>query len=269
MKTTNFDDLLAGMKPDNFSLSAYFSRIGFEGAISADFVTLKRMMRCQLFSVPFENLDVQQGKVVSLVPEEIYRKIVDRNRGGYCYEVNGLFAMALEELRIPWQFVAARPMTYPVRRPKTHAAIVVTIEGEQWLFDLGFGSYGIREPVNLNWIDRDIRQDYETFRLTISPERDYLLQSLNDGVWTNLYEFNLSSQEWVDFEPANYLNSTHPDSIFVRCLMVVMQNPSGKDVLIGDRFKSVSAGRTMGWTVRREDIPELLQQKFSLRNLNE
>jgi len=269
MKTTNFDDLLAGMKPDNFSLSAYFSRIGFEGAISADFVTLKRMMRCQLFSVPFENLDVQQGKVVSLVPEEIYRKIVDRNRGGYCYEVNGLFAMALEALRIPWQFVAARPMTYPVRRPKTHAAIVVTIEGEQWLFDLGFGSYGIREPVNLNWIDRDIRQDYETFRLTISPERDYLLQSLNDGVWTNLYEFNLSPQEWVDFEPANYLNSTHPDSIFVRCLMVVMQNPSGKDVLIGDRFKSVSAGRTTGWTVRREDIPELLQQKFSLRNLNE
>jgi N-hydroxyarylamine O-acetyltransferase len=190
MKTTNFDDLLAenlqeedfkkaydaleresevaktiihlrltaGMKPDNFSLLAYFSRIGFEGAASADFTTLKRMMRCQLFSVPFENLDVQQGKVVSLVPEEIYRKIVDRNRGGYCYEVNGLFAMALEALGIPWQFVAARPMTYPVRRPKTHMAIVVPIEGEKWLFDLGFGSYGIREPLNLNWLDREIRE---------------------------------------------------------------------------------------------------------------
>ena len=115
--------LTAAMKPDNFSLSAYFSRIGFEGAISADFVTLKRMMRCQLFSVPFENLDVQQGKIVSLVPEEIYCKIVERNRGGYCYEVNGLFAMALGALGIPYQFVAARPMTYPVRRPKTHVAL--------------------------------------------------------------------------------------------------------------------------------------------------
>ncbi len=301
MKTTNFDDLLAenlqeedfkkaydaleresevakkiihlrstaDMKPDNFSLLAYFSRIGFEGAASADFTTLKRMMRCQLFSVPFENLDVQQGKVVSLVPEEIYCKIVNRNRGGYCYEVNGLFAMALEALGIPWQFVAARPMTYPVRRPKTHMAIVVPIEGEKWLFDLGFGSYGIREPLNLNWLDREIRQDYETFKLTKSPDRDYLLQLLSDGVWTNLYEFNLSPQEWVDFEPANYLNSMHPSSIFVRSLMVVMQNPSGKDVLIGERFKSVSAGRTTGWTVRCEDIPELLLQKFSLRNLNE
>ena len=154
------------MKAQNFDLQSYFSRIGFQGAASADFATLKRMMRCQLFSVPFENLDVQQGKVVSLVPEEIYGKIVDRKRGGYCYEVNGLFAMALDALGIPYQFVAARPMTYPVRRPKTHMAIVATIEGEQWLCDLGFGSYGIREPVNLNWLDREIRQDFDTFKLT-------------------------------------------------------------------------------------------------------
>ena len=108
------------------------------------------MMRCQLFSVPFENLDIQQAKVVSLVPEEIYQKIVDRQRGGCCYEVNGLFAMALGALGIPYQFVAARPLTYPVRRSKTHMAIVATTEGEQWLCDLRFGSYGIREPVNLS-----------------------------------------------------------------------------------------------------------------------
>jgi N-hydroxyarylamine O-acetyltransferase len=253
------------MKAQNFDLQAYFSRTGFQGASLPDFATLKCMMRCQLFSIPFENLDVQHGKVVSLVPEEIYRKIVERQRGGYCYEVNGLFAMALDALGIPYQFIAARPMTYPVRRPKTHMVIVATIEGEQWLCDLGFGSYGIREPVKLDGLDREIRQDFETFKLTVSPDRNYLLQSFVDGAWKNLYEFNLSPQEWVDFEPANYLNSTHPDSIFVQWLMVVLQNPSGKEVLIGDRFKSVSEGRTKGWTVKHEDIPELLQQKFSLR----
>lgn len=253
------------MKAQNFDLQAYFSRIGFQGAASADFATLKRMMRCQLFSVPFENLDVQQGKVVSLVPEEIYRKIVERQRGGYCYEVNGLFAMALDALGFSYQFVAARPMTYPVRRPKTHMAIVAAIEGEQWLCDLGFGSYGIREPVNLNWIDREIRQDFDTFKLTLSMEGDYLLQSFIDGVSKNLYEFNLSPQEWVDFEPANYMNSTHPDSIFVQWLMVVLQNPSGKEVLFGDRFQSVSEGKTKGWTLKHEEIPAILQQQFSLR----
>ncbi|MBV5328300.1 MAG: arylamine N-acetyltransferase [Chlorobium sp.] len=253
------------MKSDNFNLEAYFARIGFEADASADFATLKGIMRCQLFSVPFENLDVQQGKIVSLVPEEIYRKIVDRKRGGYCYEVNGLFAMALDALGIPYRFVAARPMTYPVRRPRTHMAIVATIDGEQWLCDLGFGSYSIREPVNLNCLDRELSQDFEIFKLSKNPEGDYLLQSFVDGAWKNLYEFNLSQQEWVDFEPANYLNSTHPDSIFVQWLMVVLQNSSGKDVLVGERFKSVSHGRTTGWTVKREEIPALLQQQFSLR----
>ena len=248
----------------NFDLQAYFSRIGFQGAALADFATLKRMMRCQLFSVPFENLDVQQGKVVSLLPDEIYRKIVERQRGGYCYEVNGLFAMALGALGIPYQFVAARPMTYPVRRPKTHMAIVMTIEDEQWLCDLGFGSYGIREPFNLTWIDREIMQDFDTFKLSKSPEGDYILQSFTNDAWKNLYEFNLSPQEWVDFEPANYMNSTHPDSIFVQWLMVVLQNPSGKEVLLGDRFQSFSEGKTKGWTVKHENIPAFLQQKFSL-----
>lgn len=253
------------MQATNFNIEAYFSRIGFRGKAAADFATLKGMMRSQLFTVPFENLDVQRGKVVSLVPEEIYEKIVDRRRGGYCYEVNGLFAMALDALGIPYRFVAARPMTYPVRRPKTHMAVVAAIDGGQWLCDLGFGSYGIREPLDISDLDGGVRQDFDTFRLSKSPEGEYLLQSLDDGSWKNLYEFNLSPQEWVDFQPANYLNSTHPDSIFVRSLMVVLQTPSGKEVLVGNRFKSVSEGSSLELTVRREEIPAFLQRKFSLR----
>ena len=190
---------------------------------------------------------------------------MDRQRGGYCYEVNGLFAMALDALGIPHRFVAARPMTYPVRRPKTHMAVVATIDSSQWLCDLGFGSYGIREPVNMNDLDREIMQDFDTFRLSKSPEGNYLLQSIADGVSKNLYEFNLSPQEWVDFEPANYLNSTHPDSIFMKSLLVVLQTPSGKEVLIGNRLKSVSEGRLVELTVNREEIPAFLQRKFSLR----
>jgi arylamine N-acetyltransferase len=57
-------------------------------------------MRHQLFSVPFENLDVQAGKIVSLAPDDIADKVLKKGRGGYCYEVNGLFAMALAALGI-------------------------------------------------------------------------------------------------------------------------------------------------------------------------
>ncbi|NTV66538.1 MAG: arylamine N-acetyltransferase [Chlorobaculum sp.] len=252
------------MKATNFDLPSYLARIGFNGEASPDFDTLKHLMRCQLFSVPFENLDVQAGKVPSLAPEAIYTKIVERRRGGYCYEVNGLFAMALEAVGIPYRFVAARPMTYAVRRPKTHVAIIASIDRDEWLCDLGFGGYGIREPLNLRWLDREIRQDYDAFRLTMASERDYLLQSLVDNEWKKLYEFNLCPQEWVDFEPANWLNATHPDSIFVQGLIVAMQHPDGKAVLSGDRFRYVSKGRVEERIVGQDDVTELLRQCFSL-----
>jgi len=252
------------MQATNFNIRAYLSRIGFRGRVAADFRTLKGIMQAQLFSVPFENLDVQAGKTVSLAPEDIYRKIVEHRRGGYCYEVNGVFSMALAALGIPCRLVAARPMTYPVRRPKTHMAIVAEIGGEQWLCDLGFGSYGIREPLHLGVLDREIRQGPAGFMLTKSAEGEYLLQSLSEGKWMSLYEFNLSAQERVDFEPANYLNATHPDSIFVRALMVVLQTPTGKKVLHGDRFRVVSGSSVEERLVSPEEIPGLLEREFSL-----
>ena len=252
------------MKATNFDLPSYLDRIGFHGDPSPDFETLKRLMRCQLFSVPFENLDVQAGKVPLLVPEAIYAKIIEQRRGGYCYEVNGIFAMALEALDISYRFVAARPMTYAVRRPKTHVAIIASIDGAEWLCDLGFGGYGIREPIDLRWLDRELTQDYDTFMLTMASGRDYLLQSMVDGEWKKLYEFNLCPQEWVDFEPANWLNATQPESIFVQGRIVVLQHPTGKSILSGERFRYVSEGREEEKFVSKEDIPELLHRHFML-----
>jgi N-hydroxyarylamine O-acetyltransferase len=252
------------MKADNFSLQEYFDRIGFKGEASPDIATVTELMRCQLFSVPFENLDVQAGKIISLVPEEIVDKIINRRRGGYCFEVNGLFAMALEALDIPYQFVAARPMLYPVRKPRTHMAIVVKTDGREWLCDLGFGSYGIRAPMRLDLLDAEIRQDFDTFILSKANQREYLLQALVEGKWTDQFAFDLSPQEWVDFAPANYLSSTHPDAIFVQKLVVVLHNPKGRISLSGDTLKTVIEGRVEKQTFRPEEKKAILNSRFGL-----
>jgi len=249
---------------DNFDLQKYFDRIGFDGDAKADLATVAEMMRRQLFSVPFENLDVQAGKIVSLVPEEIVDKIVYRNRGGYCYEVNGLFAMALQALGIPYRFVAARPMFYPVRRPKTHMALVLKIDGEEWLCDLGFGSYGIRAPMGLNLLEVEVRQDFDTFMLSKPGDQAYLLKARVEGEWANQYAFDLSPQEWIDFVPANYLNSTHPDAVFVQKLLVVLHHPEGRDILFGDTLKTVARGKVEKQTVAPEEREAVLRRKFNL-----
>jgi len=254
------------MHADNFKLADYLARIGFEGEERADVATLSQMMRCQLFTVPFENLDVQAKKIVSLVPEDIVTKILYRQRGGYCYEVNGLFAMALQALNIPYIFVAARPMFYPVRRPKTHMAVVAQIDGENWLCDLGFGSYGIRAPMRLSALDEAQQQDFDLFKLTKTSEREYLLQAWVEGDWANQYGFDLSPQEWIDFMPANYLNSTHPDAIFVQKLLIVLHNPVGRKILLGDSLKVVEQHRTEKKSIASVDMTQILAEHFGLKD---
>lgn len=252
------------MHADNFSLADYLARIRYNGTPTPDIGTVASLMRHQLFSVPFENLDVQAGKIVSLVPEDIVQKIVHRERGGYCYEVNGLFAMALEALGIEYRLAAARPMIYPARRPRTHMVLIVTLEGERWLCDLGFGSYGIRAPMRLSVLDVEIPQDDDVFKLTAIDNGFFLLQAKVDGEWANQYAFDLSYQEWVDFVPANHLNSTHPDSIFVQKIVAVLLTETGRKILAGDSFKVVTHGRAQKRTISQAEIDGILAREFGL-----
>lgn len=252
------------MKASNFELADYLARIGFRGEAGKNLHTLRELMRCHLFSIPFENLDVQAGKVVSLVPEDIVDKIIYRGRGGYCYEINGLFAMALTALGIEYQFLGARPMFYPMRRPKTHMVIVAKVDDKDWLCDLGFGSYGIRAPIGLHQLDEIITQDYDQFMLTKTNPQEYLVQALVDGEWKNQFGFDLYPQEWIDFMPVNYLNSTHPDTIFVQKLLVICHTPEGRKILLGDQLKVIAKGVVEQRQLAEGEIHTVLQNEFGL-----
>ena len=252
------------MHADNFVLNDYLKRINYTGTPQADLATLRDLMHQQLLTVPFENLDVQAGKIVSLVPEDIVAKIVYQPRGGYCYEVNGLFAMALAALGIPYQFANARPLYYPVKRPKSHLVIIATLAGEQWLCDLGFGSYGIREPMSLGVLDSDVRQSFDTFRLSKLNERDYQLEALVEGEWAKQYSFDLYEPEWIDFAPANYMNSTHPDAIFVKKPLIVLHNTAGRKILFGNTLTIITQDSVTRQEVNSSNYPALLQTHFGL-----
>ncbi|MEB4592027.1 arylamine N-acetyltransferase [Candidatus Thiothrix sp. Deng01] len=252
------------MIAETFNLAAYCGRIGFSGELRPDFATVQALMQHQLRSVPFENLDVLAGKPISLQPDDIVKKIIGRQRGGYCYEINGLFALALTALGVGWQFVAARPMFYPARRPRTHAALVVSLAEGQWLCDLGFGSYGIRAPLRLDVLDTPVPQDDDTFMLT-QEEGDFILKALVEGEWRSQYGFNLCPVEWIDFAPANWMNSTHPDAVFTQKPLIVRFTEEGRSILFGDHFTQV-AGRTVSKrTVAPSELALLLVEHFGLK----
>lgn len=252
------------MYVETFKLDDYCRRIQFTGEIKPDLATVKAFMQQQLRTIPFENLNVLAGKVISLKPEDIVEKLIHQQRGGYCYEVNGLFTMALSALGIDYQWVAARPLFYPVRRPRTHAALIVSFNGVEWLLDLGFGSFGIREPMRLDRLNQPIQQDYEQFMLSAEMDGDIAVQALVDGTWIKQYGFNRSTVEWVDFAPANWMNSTHPEAIFTQKPVIVLFTPEGRKILVGNVLKEYKASELTQTTIPAEDSESVLKQAFNL-----
>lgn len=130
-------------------LDRYLARIGFEGPPRADLKTFRAIHRAHAEAIPYENLDVQLARPVSRAVPAIYEKIVERRRGGWCYEMNGLFSWALEAIGFKVTRLAGgvHRQTFGDKVVGNHLVILVELDGI-WLADVGFGD-GLIEPVPL------------------------------------------------------------------------------------------------------------------------
>lgn len=122
---------------------AYLTRIGYEGSVNPSVETLRLLHRAHVLTVPFENLDIHLGRSISLDPSALFRKIVLSRRGGYCFELNGLFALLLEQLGFSVTRLAARVLYGGEGvRPRSHQLLLVQIGESRWIADVGFGGNG-------------------------------------------------------------------------------------------------------------------------------
>jgi N-hydroxyarylamine O-acetyltransferase len=122
-------------------IQAYFARIGHDGPLTPDRATLSTLMQAHLAAFPFENLDVQLKRPVSIAPDAIFAKLVTHRRGGWCFEQNGLFGRVLEALGFEVRRICAGVMrhVHGAQAMGNHLALVVMLEGRPWLVDVGFG----------------------------------------------------------------------------------------------------------------------------------
>src|SRR5918912_1986724 len=79
-------------------VAAYLDRIDYRGPLEPTAETLRRLHVAHLLAVPFENLNIGMGWPIVLDQDALFAKIVVRRRGGFCYELNGLFAALLRTL---------------------------------------------------------------------------------------------------------------------------------------------------------------------------
>ena len=254
---------------DTFKLVDYLQRIGYMEGMRPDLACLQALIRAHGQAIPFENLDVMAHGTINLEPEHLVQKIVYGGRGGYCYEVNAVLYMALQAAGFSVQLVSARPRIFPVLRPRTHMAVVVTLENQQWLCDPAFGGQMPSEPMCLQQLDEVVEQGGEPFKMTLDKEvGEYYLHALlhedDEARWQIQYSFSLSPQEWVDFAPGNFLNSTHPDSFFRKQPAMVIFTPEGRNLLFGNRLKVMKNGVTETRLLEGDEYAGVFRDYFKI-----
>jgi N-hydroxyarylamine O-acetyltransferase len=246
-------------------LEDYLRRIGWSGAATPTVETLGELLRAHNHAVPFENLDVQLGNALTTRVEDAYDKIVNRRRGGWCYEQNGLFGWALSELGFDVRRIAASVMR-AARGPISHAnhlALGVSVPGDDapWLVDAGFGG-SLLQPIRL----REGTYRHAPFTVGLRRLDDGYWQfweSLGDGEFSFDFE-DVPADEQAMSERCRFLQ-TSPESGFVRNLVCQLRRPNAHVVLRGRVFAVVTSdGRQERLLGSADELVAVLRDEFGL-----
>lgn len=244
-------------------LDRYLARIGFDGPIRADRETLAGIMRAHMHRVPFENLDIHRGVPLSLDFDDLFDKIVDRQRGGFCYELNGLLSAALDEIGFVHTLLSCRVITGDRLGPEfDHLALAVRIDDDTYLVDVGFGE-GIRQPMKLSSGASETTAGYRRW----IERRDgmYAMVQENGSGEHSGFLIDDTPRALSEFHKMCRYHETSPESPFTNKPLCTLAQPSGRITLSGDILTRTEHGEKISEMPLSElERAEALREYFGI-----
>jgi len=252
------------------NVSAYLKRIHYTRHLKPDVETLRGLQLAHLLTVPFENLDIGLKRPIQLNEEALWKKIVTQGRGGFCYELNGLFAWLLKQIGFDVTYLNARDYheeddTFGI--DFDHLVLMVRVPGKstRWLVDVGWGDT-FRQPLdidNADWQEQGLR----SYRL--EPFRDgyQLWQREYEGKVERQYYFDLTPHQFpAEYEAACRYHQTSPQSIFTRNRIISRLTEYGRISLDNDRLIVTTHGQRTEQPVANDaDYHVLLKEHFGVQ----
>lgn len=246
----------------------YIARIRYVGDLGPTSSVLAALQEAHLLTVPFENLDIHAGRRIELELPSLFEKIVVRKRGGFCYELNGLFHWLLRNLGFDATLAMARVFDH---RRQTygpefdHLLILVRIHEQDWIADVGFGDFSMH-PLEFS-INRYLKD----------RNGEFLIESLGDGYFgvsrfshteqRNVPEYMFSPQprHLADFVGMCDYHQTSPESIFTRRKVCSISTPTGRITLTGEKLIVTDRGKRDEWAITNgEEFHSALARYFGL-----
>ncbi len=258
---------------DGFEINTnvYLARIGLlPDHLEPVEEVLRILQRSHLLAVPFENLDIHWKRPIVLDLEKIYEKIVVNRRGGFCYELNGLFNELLRSLGFPTRLISARVFrddgsTGP---EFDHAAIIATAGEDEYLADVGFGDF-TTEPLrySLGTEQRD-------------PAGIFVIRKFDDGYlevakregdsWKGEYVFKDEPRRLSEFAEMCDFQQYSPESHFTKGKVCSILTANGRKTLTDKRFIVNENGvRNETDVVSESEFDQILEREFGIHSVSD
>lgn len=246
-------------------IAAYFDRIAYRGPLRCDAETLQRLQVAHLYAVPFENLSIHWGEQIELDDEALFDKVVRRRRGGFCYELNGLFAALLGQLGFEVEKLAGQVMgaNGVYGQDFAHMALAVTL-AERWLVDVGFGDSFV-EPLRLDE-PAEQPQGERAYLIDADGEgRRVLLRRDRADEWRPQYRFRLEPYGYADFAEMCHYQQTSPESHFTQSRICSLATPRGRVTLSQMRLITTEGSeRRERQLADAEEAEQVLREVFGV-----
>lgn len=179
-------------RPTQAQTQAYFDKIGFRDEIRLDVETLIKIVEGHICAFPFETISLHDANATrfdrSLEFKDMFERLVNQNRGGHCVVLNLMLQTMLSRIGFTVKPILADTLwksPEPLGERSKHCAGIVTIDGEDYLVDAGFGSVGLLSPIPLK--EGVYQQYHQCYKIILSTEYPFECQVLNGKKWESIY----------------------------------------------------------------------------------
>lgn len=244
---------------------AYLARIGVEpDHLEVNNETLRILQRKHLLTVPFENLDIRWKRPIVLDIDTFYAKIVGEKRGGFCYELNGLFNELLVSLGFTTRLVSARVFNGTEHGPEfDHMTIIVTIGDDEYLADVGFGDFTV-EPLPYG-VCAEQQDEAGVFVIRRFDDEYMEVAKKEGGAWKSQYIFRDIARDLSEFKEMCDFQQYSPDSHFMKGKICSILTADRRKTLTDTKFIVTADGEKTETAVEtEEEFDRILERDFGI-----
>lgn len=243
----------------------YLEKINFQGETKVNLSTLSQLIEKHSQHIPFENFTPFFQLGIDLSPDALFDKLVIRQRGGYCFEHGYLLKAVLEYIGFEITPLLGRAGRSPEESGRTHMILLVHLEGEDYIADVGYGGLGPIIPIAMT-LEKEQASYIHTYRL-MRLGMEYRLEIKLEGEWKRLYDFSLLPQNDMDFKVGNWYTETHPDSTFTNLLVLGMVDKDRRYTMANRKFSTYFHDESKNEIVyleKDDDFVNTIQEVFKI-----